>query len=603
MPSDLVRAKPSSNELVTSIFGSAIASERFSLFHSCFLVASTTKTRKLVCSQPRLRIVMCPSGTQRQCEDADDERRRCALNATTTRDSVRASEGVQEFSSAFPRRTTNLDEEDEDESSDEDDPPVTLEPTAPPPSNAPITLSRVVGECGVQQSMAHDVMTNCSISEIEERLEFAKNESETVVAEICRVVEVKDNRATQDTEMRNKPPNDSQLKNLKVECSQVRFHTKDIPTVVAVLTTPIAVVRAGRLLEQKNENGKIRLVPENANARASGIINDDRLELWLKVDGSVVLTHVHGGVVETLSRVGALRCDLFRKVARAETELNNRRREEKYKNSTESNDGRPSIKNPLPNDRSGRAFRIVVGAGAGSRSHYFWLRDSCLETGREALKSLTSKLRNPPNLQQVSNISSQDLYNLAIAAPALAELATAACATSDNGSFPTTLLVANIAGLVRDCQIFSEAKAKREKAEGKRCEALEKLEAKSIRKVERENETSKKEHTKNSMEPVLPLKTKSTEHATHSEEVRNEAVTAAASKKCADAKAKASEIAARVFSQSNGESNEMSVSNSYGQTVTKKQSKTRAAGRLPQGTRVTVANIALLFETTEEEKK
>ena len=351
-------------------------------------------------------------------------------------------------------RTDELSEDDDD------DPPgvctsQSSETEVVPPSNVPIELTRVTGECGVAQLVARDLMTHFTSGEILERLEAANRESTTVAVEVCRVV--------QDVvEISENNEGTGVVRHVKIARSTVRFDTAHIPAVVAALTTPLASVKAERLLESVGGVGKVRLIPEKSKSRAFANLNrDDRLELWLKVDGSVAVTHVRGCTVETLGRVGAARAQVFRQLAAAETELGSRKGAKKPE-TVERADGRPCIKNPLPNDRSGRSFRFVLGSGAGARAHYFWLRDVDLVIGQKNLNAFAAAMRNPPTLETATKLTANELAALAMAAPALAEIALAACAHA-TGVFPDPkTLVTSIAGLVRDVSVFARAKGKRE---------------------------------------------------------------------------------------------------------------------------------------------
>ena len=89
--------------------------------------------------------------------------------------------------------------------------------------------------------MARDLMTHFTSGEILERLEAANRESTTVAVEVCRVV--------QDVvEISENNEGTGVVRHVKIARSTVRFDTAHIPAVVAALTTPLASVKAERLL-------------------------------------------------------------------------------------------------------------------------------------------------------------------------------------------------------------------------------------------------------------------------------------------------------------------------------------------------------------------
>ena len=234
---------------------------------------------------------------------------------------------------------------------------------------------------------------------------------------------------------------------LRVERHVARFHAGDVFRTVAALTKPLASVRAGRLLETRAVDAEtsretLRLVPESASRRAAKNARafDERLELWLRVDGALEIVHVRDPQTsaETLARVGADAADARRRIAAATRELKKRRndafdesvdasfgdvRRDLHETTTDAFRGaRPILTRPLPNDSSGRAFRSVAGTGAGSRASYFWLRDARVEDGANALASFAEKVNDPPTLSDVAGVPPDRLNALALAAPALAQM-------------------------------------------------------------------------------------------------------------------------------------------------------------------------------------
>ena len=234
---------------------------------------------------------------------------------------------------------------------------------------------------------------------------------------------------------------------LRVERHVARFHAGDVFRTVAALTKPLASVRAGRLLETRAVDAEtsretLRLVPESASRRAAKNARafDERLELWLRVDGALEIVHVRDPQTsaETLARVGADAADARRRIAAATRELAKRRNEafdesidasfgdvrrDLHETTTDAFRGaRPILTRPLPNDASGRAFRFVAGTGAGSRASYFWLRDARVEDGANALASFAEKVNDPPTLSDVAGVPPDRLNALALAAPALAQM-------------------------------------------------------------------------------------------------------------------------------------------------------------------------------------
>jgi hypothetical protein len=224
---------------------------------------------------------------------------------------------------------------------------------------------------------------------------------------------------------------------LRVERHVARFHAGDVFRTVAALTKPLASVRAGRLLETRAVDAEtsretLRLVPESVPRRAARNARafDERLELWLRVDGALEIVHARDETgAETLARVGADAADARRRIAAATRELERRNDASEpfdaflrndISSETTSFRARPITTHPLPNDTSGRAFRIIAGTGAGSRASYFWLRDARVEDGANALASFAEKVNDPPTLSDVAGVPPDRLNALALAAPALA---------------------------------------------------------------------------------------------------------------------------------------------------------------------------------------
>ena len=131
------------------------------------------------------------------------------------------------------------------------------------------------------------------------------------------------------------------------------------------------------------------------------------------MDGALEIVHARDETgAETLARVGSDAADARRRIAAATRELE-RRNDASEPFDASFGDARPITTHPLPNDASGRAFRIIAGTGAGSRASYFWLRDARVEDGANALASFAEKVNDPPTLSDVTGVPPDRLNALA----------------------------------------------------------------------------------------------------------------------------------------------------------------------------------------------
>ena len=467
-------------------------------------------------------------------------------------------------------------------------------------SSSPTPSARVGGVCGTDHAAALEVLSAgfFSRAEVEARLESAQRESATLAVETRRVVAVED---------------EDKNTFLRVERCVARFHAEDIPPTVAALTSPLASVRAGRLLETRAGKGKtetLRLSPESLSAvhplRAARF--DERLELWLEVDGALRVVHVRDeNRTDTLARIGAGAADALRRLAAATRELEARRTENASQARVAESEKKPKpratmddddarrrrvISHPLPNDASRRAFRLIAGTGAGSRASYFWLRDARVEDGARALASFAEKLRNPPTLSDATRVPPERLEALASAAPALGEIA-----SSFPGFANRESIAQRVASLARDVKRVEAERARREEADAR------------ARRVER----ARRETKKNSLSRKK-LDEKKKERDASSSETRLEA------------RARAALIATRVFGEASAipppreprperetrpepepttapalEPSGRGAAATGQSGANKKRglcARTSAASvPLPPGARVTAANVASLFAT------
>ena len=129
---------------------------------------------------------------------------------------------------AFRRRVFGDDDDDDKSGGDENVVVAVPETTTDTPS------ARVGGFCGTDHAAAQVVLSAGSRLEIEAKIESAQRESATFDVETRRVVAV----------LTDEDKNTC----LRVERRVARFHAEDIPPTVAALTSPLASVRACRLL-------------------------------------------------------------------------------------------------------------------------------------------------------------------------------------------------------------------------------------------------------------------------------------------------------------------------------------------------------------------
>ena len=441
--------------------------------------------------------------------------------------------------------------------------------------------------CGTEHVHALELLSGAARADIEARLELTRRESATMAVETSRVVAAEPNAEN------------PRFMNLRIERKTACFDANDVLPTVAALTSPIASVRVGRLLETYEKDaatGKetLRLHPEtDASRRRFRAVDgknasafDERLELWLRVDGSLVVTHARDThTTDTVARVGAETAEALRKLAAAQRELK-RRAGETAATESECFARHPATTHPLPNDASGRAFRLIVGTGAGSRASYFWLRDVRAEDGARALAKFARKMTDPPTLSDAAGVPAGRLAALALAAPALAE---AAARHGDD---------ARIASLARDVARLEAGRARREDAEalrlrvqGSRTAKKKALRARAVGTPREENDASSRDTSR------------------------------------AEARKRAARIAARVFEASEPAPNLLPAELELGTERTAARARAAAlsvapsvaarrafarpktaSGPLPPGARVTAANVASLFATAtvvdaEEERE
>ncbi len=324
-------------------------------------------------------------------------------------------------------------------------PPSSHETTPDEPPSPPRLDGRLA--CGTEHAHAQEMLSALSSSsdrEAEASLERRlRLESETVAVAVetrrVRVTRAAENANATENANETNETNEAPDATLRVERHVARFHAGDVFRTVAALTKPLASVRAGRLLEtravgdeseisRETSRETLRLVPESAPRRAARNARafDERIELWLRVDGALEIVHARDETgAETLARVGADAADARRRIAAATRELERRNDASEPFDARPFGDARPItpiITRPLPNDTSKRAFRIIAGTGAGSRASYFWLRDARVEDGADALASFAEKVNDPPTLSDVTGVPPDRLNALALAAPALAEM-------------------------------------------------------------------------------------------------------------------------------------------------------------------------------------
>ena len=165
---------------------------------------------------------------------------------------------------------------------------------------------------------------------------------------------------------------------------------------------------------------RVSLRPDARTGRAS----DSALELWLGADGGLRLRFVSkrrgsggggggsGGdddareVRETLAQVGGERAASLRVTS-----------------ASSAGDGANArlgrVGHPLRGDASGRAFSLLLGAGAGARRFYFYLTDRDLGDARARLERLAGMLARPPALEDAAGLGAREAASLRAAAPVL----------------------------------------------------------------------------------------------------------------------------------------------------------------------------------------
>jgi len=184
---------------------------------------------------------------------------------------------------------------------------------------------------------------------------------------------------------------------------------------VSGLVTPVAEVGAAKLIKVHGRNSVLRgpftllSDPETRRSRAA-------LRLWQLPSGDLKL------VLEKLENRGRVRVEEIVAYISHETAqaLRVGAKEDLDPSARSSARRLPSVEvHLIPEDASGRAFRIVAGSGAAKRSMFFWLNGHNLSEARVQLDRLAEALRRPPSFTERTLLSEEALAKLRMAKPAL----------------------------------------------------------------------------------------------------------------------------------------------------------------------------------------
>ena len=188
----------------------------------------------------------------------------------------------------------------------------------------------------------------------------------------------------------------------------------DIQSVAKALDEPIAAVRCGILLPCYGRSGRLS-GPCTLKHDVSTRFTQSTLEFWL--------TPANDDLVLMYSRQRPRSEQIVQRITRHRAEV--------FCRATRSGDtdaienaralGMPVIKYPLPNDRSQRAFALVLGVGVARQEKFFWLTRPDLQTGIEELENLKTMLAAPPTLENYTGVPQSVIHDMSLAQVALNE--------------------------------------------------------------------------------------------------------------------------------------------------------------------------------------
>ena len=188
----------------------------------------------------------------------------------------------------------------------------------------------------------------------------------------------------------------------------------DIQSVAKALDEPIAAVRCGILLPCYGRSGRLS-GPCTLKHDVSTRFTQSALEFWL--------TPANDDLVLMYSRQRPRSEQIVQRITRHRAEI--------FCRATQSGDtdaivdaralGMPVIKYPLPNDRSQRAFALVLGVGVARQEKFFWLTRPDLQTGIRELENLKTMLATPPTLENYTGVPQSVIHDMSLAQVALNE--------------------------------------------------------------------------------------------------------------------------------------------------------------------------------------
>ena len=349
-----------------------------------------------------------------------------------------------------PRRETSSDLPVLSRHLDASSSPPSSHETTPPPPSPPRLDGRLA--CGTEHAHAQEMLSALSSSSDREPWPWPHPEPRLESETMAVAVETRRVRVTRAAENANETnvTNETNASNttLRVERHVARFHAGDVFRTVAALTKPLASVRAGRPLETRAVDAEtsretLRLVPESASRRAAKNARafDERLELWLRVDGALEIVHVRDPQTSAKSPPASAPSPqrlALRRIANpildARAQETAERRVRRIRRcvvrrcetrpSRDDNGCFSGRETDTHASASERRVGTRVSIRRGNRRGFAPTRGFCwprnAEDGANALASFAEKVNDPPTLSDVAGVPPDRLNALALAARASA---------------------------------------------------------------------------------------------------------------------------------------------------------------------------------------
>lgn len=185
---------------------------------------------------------------------------------------------------------------------------------------------------------------------------------------------------------------------------RIILNLDDIHFVSKALEEPIASVRCGVLLPCYGRSGRLS-GPTTLKFDASTRFTGSALELWLNPNDDLILKFTSKRPRRSeriIQRVTRVRADAFVRAQSGDAE----------DLASAHALGMPTIRHPLPNDTSERAFALALGAGTGRQEKFYWLTTNDLIEAKKELAKFARMISAPPTLQSHTSVPQATLSDM-----------------------------------------------------------------------------------------------------------------------------------------------------------------------------------------------